>query len=152
TTLFRSARVERHGAALELRIRPAAGAAQQRLQARQHLLEMEGLRDVIVSPGLQALDLVLPAVARGEDQDGKSLVLGAQPADDLQAGELRQTEIDDRDVERVFAPCEEALFAVLRHIDGEPRIRKTRLQRLAQRSLVFDYKHSHWQTPREPNR
>ena len=43
-------------------------AAQQRADARQHLLEMERLRHIIVGAGIEALHLVAPAVARGEQQ------------------------------------------------------------------------------------
>ena len=57
---------------------PAARAAQQRLHARQHFFEVIGLGDVVVGAGLQSFDLVLPAVARGEDQDRESLAGLAQ--------------------------------------------------------------------------
>src|SRR5579863_6296208 len=112
---------------------------------------MKGLGDVVVGPGLQALDLVLPVVMRGEDQDGESLAGGAQAADHLQARQFRQAEIDDRDVEGILPPREEPLFAVLRHIDREPGLREARFQRLAQRNLVFDHQYPHWKTPPNPS-
>jgi hypothetical protein len=46
----------------------AGGAAQQRAHPRQHFLEMKRLGDIIVGAGIEALHLVAPAVARGEDQ------------------------------------------------------------------------------------
>src|SRR6478735_1285767 len=52
--------VQADRAAVERRLAPARGAAQQRVDAREQLLDMEGLDQVIVGAGLQALDLVLP--------------------------------------------------------------------------------------------
>jgi len=40
----------------------------QRANARQHLLEMEGFRHVVVGAGIEALHLVAPAVARREHE------------------------------------------------------------------------------------
>ncbi len=64
-------RVERDGAADELRRGPAARPAQQRQQARVHFFEVKRLRDVVVGAGFEAFDLVLPAIAGGQDQDGE---------------------------------------------------------------------------------
>jgi hypothetical protein len=61
--------IEAHGAAIELSFGVAGRTAQQRADARQHLLEMKGLGDVVVGAGVETLDLVAPAVARGEDED-----------------------------------------------------------------------------------
>src|SRR5437762_4994838 len=66
------ARIQRYASARELRARPAARAPQQRLQSREHLLEVKGLGDVVVRARLQPLDLVLPVVARREYQDRES--------------------------------------------------------------------------------
>jgi hypothetical protein len=77
-------RVEHDWATAQLRAGPAAGTAQQRLQTRQHLLEMKRLGDIVVRARLQALHLVLPVVARGEDQNRIGFTGGAQPADHLE--------------------------------------------------------------------
>ena len=60
--------VEPHRPAVELALGVAGRAAQQRAHARQHFLEMEGLGDIIVGAGVEALHLVAPAVARGQHQ------------------------------------------------------------------------------------
>ena len=67
------ARVQADRAAFEHRAGPAAGAAQQRLHARQYFLEVIGLGDVVVRARLQSFDLVLPAIARRQDEDRKFL-------------------------------------------------------------------------------
>ena len=69
--------VDRHAARLQVEPhRPAGervrgvpgGAAHQRAHARQHLLDVERLRHVIVGAGVDPLHLVGPAVARGQQQ------------------------------------------------------------------------------------
>ena len=77
--------VEHHRAALKLRGCPATGAPQQCLHPRQHFLEMKGLGDVIIGSGLQALDLVLPVVARGQNQNRIGLARRPQAADELES-------------------------------------------------------------------
>jgi hypothetical protein len=69
---------------IEHRARPSAGAAQQRLHARQDFLEVIRLGDVVIGARLQAFDFVLPAVARGKNQDRKSLAGLAQRADEIE--------------------------------------------------------------------
>ena len=44
------------------------GAADQRAQPRQHLLDPERLGHVVVGAAVDALDLLVPAAARGQDQ------------------------------------------------------------------------------------
>ncbi|GCC46815.1 hypothetical protein chiPu_0030797, partial [Chiloscyllium punctatum] len=56
--------VERYRPAHQLDLGMPGRAAQQRTDPRQHLLEMEGLGDIVVGAGVEALNLVAPAVAR----------------------------------------------------------------------------------------
>ncbi len=63
---------------------------------------------------------------------GKALRAARRRRMTSRPGELRQTEIDDRDVEGILHPREEPLLAVLRDIDGEACLRETRLERLTQ--------------------
>src|SRR6185312_2955265 len=127
------ARVQSDCAAYELRAGPATGATQQRLYARQHFLEVEWLGYIVVGAGLQALHFVLPAVPRGQDQNGIALALRAHPPDELQSRKLRQAEIHDRDIERQLDAGEKAFLAVPCRIHGEARLDEARLQRFAQR-------------------
>ena len=62
----------------------AAGAAQDRLRARDDLREAERLGDVVVPASGQRLDLVLGRVLRGQEEHGGLEALGAQPAADLE--------------------------------------------------------------------
>src|SRR5262249_31173598 len=54
--------VEPHRPAIELALGMAGRAPQQRPDPCQHLFEMKGLGDVVIGPGVEALDLVAPTV------------------------------------------------------------------------------------------
>ena len=60
--------VETHGTADQFIGGVAGGAANEGAQAGQHLLHVEGLGDIIVGAGVEALDLVAPRIARREDE------------------------------------------------------------------------------------
>src|SRR5690606_25386257 len=87
---FLRARIERNGTTSQDRLRPPARTAQQRLYARQQFLEVKGLGDIVVRARLQAFDFVLPAIARGQDQDRIGLALRAQLLDEVEARQLGQ--------------------------------------------------------------
>src|SRR5271154_5893410 len=70
--------------------RVAGGAPHQRPEARQHLLHMKGLGDIIVGAGVDALDLVAPPVAGGQNQDRHrtaGLAPGLQDRDPVALGQ-----------------------------------------------------------------
>ena len=135
--------IEHDRSAFEHGFRPSAGAAHQRVDARQQFLDVEGFDQVVVRALLQARHLVLPARARGEDQDRTTLPRGAQVVDQLHAGFLRQAEVDDGDVERHLAAEVKAFVAVGRHVHGIAFAFQARGQRLAQRGFVFDQQNAH---------
>ncbi len=68
--------------------------------------------DVVVGPGGQAFDLVLPVAAGGEDQDREGLALRTQLADQVQAAHARQAEVDHRQVVVVFADPVEGFLGI----------------------------------------
>ncbi len=68
---------------------------------------------------------------------------GAQPADDLQARELRQAQIDDGYIEGVLEAGEQAFLPVGCDIDREARVREAGLEHVAQRSFILDNQHAH---------
>ncbi len=66
----REPRVEHERPGAQLGVSLPARAADERPQAREHLLDPERLGDVVVRAAVDALDLLVPAAARGEDQHG----------------------------------------------------------------------------------
>ena len=105
--------------------RMAGGAPQQRAQPRQNLLHMEGLHDIIVGAGIEALDFVAPAVARGQHQDRHRPPGLAPVAEDRNAVLLRQADVEDDGVIRLRIAEKPALFAIVGAIDNIARLFKS---------------------------
>src|SRR6185312_7897606 len=103
--------------------------------------EMKGLGNVIVGSGLQTFNLVLPVIPSRQDQNRIGLARGAQPPDDFEAGQLGQSQVDDRNVERIFQACKDPLLAILRYVDCKAGIREARLQGVTKHDLVFYYQY-----------
>ena len=83
--------LERQAARLGL---GGAGAAQDRADAGDELLEAERLGHVVVAAERQAADLVLGRVARGEEDDRHAAALGAEPLGDLEALHVGQHDVE----------------------------------------------------------
>ena len=82
----------------------------------------KGFVDIVVSAGVEALDLVAPAVA-GRQDDDRRLDAGAPPAvEHGDAVDLRQAEIEDDRVIRLGLAEEAAVLAVESLVDGVARM------------------------------
>ena len=90
--------VEAHRPAVELALGVAGGTAQQRADAREHLFEVERLGDVVVGARVEPLDLLAPAVARGEDQDRHGAAGAAPILQHRNAVRLGQADVEDHRV------------------------------------------------------
>ena len=130
--------VEAHGAAIELALGVAGRTTQQGADARQDLLEMERLRDIVVGAGVEALDLVAPAVARGQDEDrhGPS---GPPPGlEHRDAVHLGQADIEDDGVIGLAFAEKVAFLAVKGAIDHVARVGQRGRELSVEIGIVLD--------------
>ncbi|MNF42651.1 hypothetical protein D3C84_237090 [compost metagenome] len=125
------------------RLGETAGAAQQGVQARVELFELERLDHVIVGAGGEAFDLVLPVAARGEDQDREGLARRAQLANQVETAHARQAEIDHRQVEVELSGLVQRLFGIGHGLDHVATFRQAGLQVMAQQRFIFDDQQFH---------
>ena len=88
-------------------------AAEIRLDARKQLAHGKGLGDVVVRTDLKAEDLVLLLFARGQDDDGHVVALGAQRAADIEAHHFRHHHVEQDEVGLFFACHGETRLAVI---------------------------------------
>ena len=96
----------------------AGGAPQQGAQPGQQLLEVEGLGEIVVGAGIEALDTVVNGAARGQHEDGSAKARAAKfPADGV-AVLHRQHDVEDHDIVLVDGGLVQRLFAVAGDIDG----------------------------------
>ena len=123
----------------------AAGRApaQQRPQAGQQLLALEGLDQVIVGAGVEAFDAGIHGVARGEDEDGHVAAL-AQGTGDIHAVDLGQTEVEDDEVGVEGVGLGEGHVAVVGDADLVALHPQRALQRLGNLGVVLDHEDPGW--------
>ncbi len=135
--------IEPHRAAIEFALGVAGRAAQQRADARKHLLEMEGLGDVVVGAGVEALDLVAPTIARGEDQHRHGAAGAAPRLQHRNAVHLGQADIEDHRVVGLALAEEMPLLAVEGAVDDVAGVGQRRRQLPVEIGIVLDDEEPH---------
>jgi hypothetical protein len=95
----------------------ATGAADQRTQSSQQFFHVERLGQVVVGTGVDAGHLLVPAVARGEDQHRHRAAGGPPLAQHGDAVELRQAEVEHHGVVGFAVAQVVGVDAVARGID-----------------------------------
>ena len=114
--------IETERAAFHLVAGVACRAPEQGAQARQHLLHVERLGDIIVGAGVHAGDLVAPPLARGEDQHRHLAFVAPPLLEHAQAVLLGQAEIEHDGVVGLGVAEKMPLLAVEGGVDGVARI------------------------------
>ena len=134
---------EPHRPADELALGVTDRAAQQRPHARQHFLEMKRLGDIIVGAGVEALHLVAPAVARGQQQHRHGAA-GAPPGlQHRNAVHLRQADIEDDRVVGLGLAEIMALLAVKGAVDHVAGLGQRRGKLAVEIGIVLDDEEPH---------
>ena len=130
--------VEPHRSAGQFGLGMAGGAAQQRADPGQHFLEMKGLGDVVVGAGVEALHLVAPAVARGEDQHRHRAAVAAPGLQHRDAVHLRQADVEHDGVIGLGVAEEVPLLAVEGAVDHIAGVGQRRRQLAVEIRIVLD--------------
>ena len=93
------------------------GAPQQCPQAREQLLQGEGLHHVVVGARVQAGDAVAHSIARGEHEDGRGIADRAQAAADLDAVHPRHHHVEQHRVGCALSQHRQGLVAIRCELD-----------------------------------
>ena len=139
----RQARVEHDRAATELGPRVSGRAADQRPDPRQHFLHLERLGDVVVGAAVDALDLLVPAAAGSEHEHRRRQASRAPAAEQRQAVDSRQAEIEQDGVVLFGSREEIGALAIGRDVDGVAGAGHGGAEVLRQPRLVLDDQQSH---------
>ena len=115
-------------------------APEQRPQPRQQLLALERLDQVVVGPGVEALDARLDRVTRGQHED-RDVVGLAQALGDLDPVELRQPEVEDDQVGEEGVRLVERADPVGRDLDVVALQPQRALEDLGDRLVVLDHQY-----------
>ena len=93
--------IERHAVVGGLRRRAALVSAADGADARGEFLEIERLAEIVVRAGIQSFDAVGNLVERGQQQHRCPVASGAQRGQEIEAGSVRQHQIEHQRVELV---------------------------------------------------
>ena len=128
--------VEDQTARLFLAVFSFSGAAQDRLNAREHLLHLEGLGDIVVRALLEPRDLVDGLALGSEHDDGRLAVLpdGAQHAPAVQN---RQHQVQQHQIGLEPSVKLHALSAVVGNVDGVAFLFQIHLDQFGDIGVVF---------------
>jgi hypothetical protein len=111
--------------------------------AGEQLGEAEGLRDVVVGAAVESFDAVGDGVARGNDDHGDVGAGLSELADEGEAVEAGQVDVEEDEVVVAGAREVEAGGAVRGDLDGITFLRQSLLQRGCHAGSVFDDEHVH---------
>jgi hypothetical protein len=98
----------------------------------------DGFHHEVVRARVQPLDLLLPAAARGQDDDGRSNAGAAPVSQNLDPGTARQAEVEDEDGDAGKVGPVGGGFTVEGMVDGEAGRLETGRQALGQIGVVLD--------------
>ena len=88
------------------------GAAEQRAQSREQLLERERLRQIVVGPGVQPVDTVADRVSRRQQQDRDAISLATQAPRHVEPVVARHHDVEHDRVRRALCNRAEGGVAV----------------------------------------
>jgi hypothetical protein len=118
-------------------------APEQGTDAREQLGKSEGLHEVIVGAGIEALNAILDGVLGREDEDGGLDPPLAKRSQDLEAVATRQHEIQEDEVERILVDEKEGFLARRSDEDVVALRREPTAQRHRHLRFVLDDQDAH---------
>src|SRR5215467_7777289 len=121
----------------------ALGAAHDRVDARYQLVLVERLGQVVVGAEAEATDLLLDAGESGEDENGRLHLGDAQRPQHLEAGHVRQVQVEQDDVVVVKLAEIDAFFAQIGGVDVEALGLEHQLNRLSGGAVVLNQQNAH---------
>jgi hypothetical protein len=124
----------------------AAAALQDRADARQQFRGMERLADIVVGAAPEALDALLPAPARREDDDRNPVASTAPVAEDLQSRAPGQAEVEHHQVVGLDIAEHLGLEAIGGQVDRIAATLQRPLELRSERGIVLDHQEPHRQS------
>lgn len=118
-------------------------AAHHRAQPREQLVEREWLHEVIVGAQIEPGHPIGDGIARGQHEHVRRVARRAQLAEDREAVEPRQHDVEDDDVVRVVLGVPQALDAIAGRVDRVADVAQPARERLPQRPVVLDDQQAH---------
>ena len=118
-------------------------AVDQGADARDELLDVEGLAEVVVAAGVEAVDALVPGVARGQHDHRHGVAARAPGAQHLEPGALGQPEVEHHGVVGLGVAEVLGVDAVRRAVDREARAHEVRAHEARELVVVLREEQSH---------
>ncbi|KAG1249928.1 hypothetical protein G6F68_013074 [Rhizopus microsporus] len=103
----------------------------------QQFVQLEWLHQVVVGAGVQSLDAVAQAVARGDDQHRRRVEPGAQRLEQCQAAAVGQAQVKQNGLITVVHERQVRFGHVVRPVHVGAVLNQARAQGIAQHAIVF---------------
>jgi hypothetical protein len=126
-------------------MRGSAWPADRRTNAQAHdeLFDPDGFRQIIVCPGLEAIDLVGPAIARGQNQHRQMAAFLSPLAQNGSAGDFREAKIENGRIVGFGLAKMQPIFAIDGNVDGEILLTQGASDLLREKAIIFDQQNFH---------
>ena len=118
-------------------------AARQRLHPGEQFWKREGLGQIVVASGLQALDSIVHRVARAEEEDRGFHASSPESADQAQAIEARQHDVDDGGGVGLPLGKVQTVYSVVSDVDGKPLLSQTSRHEVRDTPIILHEEHAH---------
>ena len=135
--------VERQGAAADGWAVDGAGPPLERPDAGHELPEVEGLDQVVVRAGVEALDAIGRGIARGEHEHRRRAVVLPRPGHHLEAADAGHAPVDHGDVVLVEAQLIDRLVARRHGVDEVAGLLEALDKDLPEPAIVFRHENAH---------
>ncbi len=135
--------VQLQRAALQARAGVAVAAADQRPQAQDQFVGLEGFGQVVVGTSVETGQLVVPAPARGQYQHRERAAVAAPAFDHAQTVQAGQAQIDDGGLQILHLPDLFGLAAIGHHLHHVAGLFQQRLQAVCQGLIVLGQQDAH---------
>jgi len=135
-----SRRIDRDVPIMKHRSHAPCRASQNGPQAREELIDLEWLDDVVVRAGVEAVDAITELIPCGDDEGRRCVIAAAERMKHIDAGTARQAEIEQQRRVSVIDQRNLRGAGVVRRIDMPRVLPKRGSDRFGQHSIVFDQK------------
>ncbi len=122
-------------------------AAHQRAQAGVELLQGEGFDHVVVGAGIQSDDPIVEGIASGEDQHRQLVPFAAQLAQQAEAVDIGQVEIQNEGGKLVALECRQGGQPLLQPVHRITAVAQGILHAITQHHIIFNQQDPHCYSP-----
>ena len=127
----------------DARILSPVRAAAECLDAREQFFKNEWLRQIVIRPGAQPAHAIVHRIARGEDEDVRPGAARAQAAEDFEAIQAGQHQIEQHGVVNILLRFPQAILAIRGAVHGIARALQPGGERTPQTLGIFDDEQMH---------